>query len=414
MKFVQMAIRTALQELRRSFLRAMLSLCAVAIGIASLVVSQGVAEGVFGAMQEYIRETGGLQAIRVFDRELSEGRSGHARFWRSLALEDCEILRTNLPDGTVLAPEVGFGAMPFSFRGKSIGSFLIGGTPTYADVNAQRVVAGRMLTEHDVRNQSRVIVISFEVLDGLFASPEAALNTEILVSGIPFTVVGVFGEHVLQMGVVKSSKVINNRFNLIPISVAEGFGGHYSHNVTGIHLKSPTIDETPSVADKVAQLLSVARGGIDDFIVQSREQEIEGWRRNENSTRLGLLILCVLTMLAGGVGIVNVMLASVQERTKEIGIRRAIGASQTHIAIQFIVEAIVLSLMGGIVGVLGSIVAIPIIDKLFTDELPGHPLLLPNAIALGLLCSCAVGVVAGIYPAVKAAHKMPLAAIRND
>lgn len=414
MKFFGMSIWTAVQELRRSFLRAVLSLFSVAIGITSLVVSQGVAAGVFSAMQEYIRETGGLQLLRVFDRELAEGRSTKPKYWRPLALEDCAVLQKHLPQDTVIAPEVGFGVLQFQHRGRTVGSMLVGGTPTYAEVNAQRVIAGRMLTEHDVVYQSKVVVISFEVLRGLFSAPESALGADVLIAGMPFKVVGVFDEHVLQIGAVKESKVINNRFNLIPISVAQGFGGHSSNNVTGIHIKTADVSSITAMEALVERTLVATRGGMADFLVQSREAEIEGWKRQEKGTRRGLFLLSVLTLIAGGVGIINVMLASVEERTKEIGIRRAIGASRAHIGIQFVIEAAILSLVGGVTGVAGAFVALPLVDRMFTNEFPGHPVLLPAAVLLGLACSVVVGVLAGVYPALKAAHKMPLAAIRNE
>lgn len=414
MKFLVMSIWTAVQELRRSFLRAILSLCAVALGITSLVVSQGVAAGVFLAMQDYIRETGGLQLLRVFDRQLVEGRSEKPKYWRSLALEDCAILQKHLPQGTVIAPEVGFGALPFTGQGKSVSSIVVGGTPTYAEVNAQHLLAGRMITPHDIVYQSRVVVISFEVLRALFPSPDFALNSDVLVAGIPFKVVGVFREHVLQIGSVKQSKVINNRFNLIPISVAQGFGGQFSNTVTGIHIKAADVNGMVATEDKVTRTLAAARRGHADFLVQTREAEIEAWRRNEQGTRRGLFLLSVLTLVVGGVGIINVMLASVEERTKEIGIRRAIGASRLHIGIQFVIESTILSLAGGLTGVAGSFAAMPLVARLFTDDFPGQPIMLPQAVLLGLACSIAVGVLAGVYPALKAARKMPLAAIRNE
>lgn len=414
MKLIRMSIGTALLELRRSFLRAGLSLCAVAIGIGSLVVSQGVAAGVFSAMQEYIRATGGLELLRVFGRELVDGSSVGRKYWRPLSLEDAALLRHHLPEGVVIAPEVGFGATPFSYRGRSAGSFLIGATPTYATVNIQHLIAGRMITEHDVYYQSKVVVISYEVLRALFPDSGAALGAEVLIAGSPFKVVGVFAEHVLQMGVVKESKVINNRFNVIPISVAQGFGGRFSNAVTGIHLHNPDVENMSLIGHAVEQILATSRGGIIDFAVQTREAEIEGWKRNERSTRLGLFLLSILTLAAGGVGIVNVMLASIEERTREIGIRRAIGASRIDIAMQFIIEATMLAVAGGIVGVAGSFAVIPVVGKLFTDQLPGHPVVLPEAVLLGFVCSVVVGVLAGVYPAFKAAHKMPLAAIRND
>jgi putative ABC transport system permease protein len=286
-----------------------------------------------------------------------------------------------------------------------------GATPSYAAVRNWPVAEGEFFTDADERGAARIAVLGQTVVDHLFGPGEDPIGAEIRIKDVPFRVIGVLEKKGQTAWGQDQDDVI-----VIPFRTAERrvIGAGILGTVDMVFATTASPQELDEATRQITTLLRqrhrIQPGQDDDFTVRNLNDMA---RASETTSRLMaslLLAVASISLLVGGVGIMNILLVSVTERTREIGIRMAVGAKGRHILLQFLVEAIALSLAGGLAGVLLGIASARLISRL-----AGWPTLLSAGAMLGsLLFSAAVGVFFGFYPARKAARMDPIAALRYE
>ena len=273
-------------------------------------------------------------------------------------------------------------------------TLVLGVSPQYQQIRNLVVPQGRFLDEPDDAAHIKCAVVTELFARERFGSVDAAVGQNFEISGIPFTIIGVFKESVDDFG----ESELQDQTILIPFSVARYFTG--TENVNQIYFSMRTMDEVPDAAKEIVRIVHARHR--PDSVYQAQTMKELLVMADKIMTYLTLLLVAVaaVTMAVGGVGIMNIMLATVRARTREIGIRKALGATYREIKYQFLAEAIIISLIGGLVGTVAGL-AVPLAGRLFTDyELPVSGW----SIAIALAAAMLVGVGFGTIPATRAAQ----------
>ena len=386
-------LRLALSRLRTSRLRAALTMLGVVIGVASVVALVGVGQGTTSNITSRLASLG--------TNLLTVSPSGGAS---TLTLEDAAAI-AKLDGVAAVAPELQTSAT-IAVGTKSTTSSVVGTNASYAQVRAYDVWQGSFLTDATVERGVRVAVLGATTASdlGLDAS---SLGTTITVNGLPFQLIGI-----LQP---KGGAGFNNPDDqvLVPLaSVSKYFVSGDTVRTIGVSVASG--DRMTELTDTITALLrdrhELSATATADFSVFNQTQLLDA--ASSISATLTLLLggIASISLIVGGIGIMNIMLVSVRERTREIGIRKAVGARGRDILLQFLIEALTLSLLGGLIGILvGLLVSAGI------GQLAGWGLQLsPSTVAAAVVFSLIVGVVFGVWPARQAARLDPITALRYE
>lgn len=399
-------------EIPRRPLRASVTICAVALGVFTLASSMSIVRGVVAGLTEYIESTGGYGLVRIYAHELVQADARLQHHSRPLGDVEAAALKNAFSlSGFLVAPEVGFPRSQMTSNASSVDTYVVGAGENYMAVNNYAIREGRSILPGDEIARARVIVLSPEANAALFPNG-GSIGSEVRFGGATFLVVGVLKEYKFYSGPVGKGTSFKNRLSIIPLSTArERFlGGQEA--LTGIHLRvSP--DKVKTTHTFIDALLPFLRDGYRDIDVETREREIAGWHRVERSTRAVLGILSALILAVSGAGIANTVMASVQERVREVGIRKATGATSLEVAIQFVFEGTALSAIGGLAGVLMAWLCVPILRHYLPADFPGEPIFEVGSAFIGLFCSIFIGCLASIIPALRAGRMSPYYALRT-
>jgi len=389
-------IRLALSRLRSSRLRAALTMLGVVIGVASVVALVGVGRGTTSDITSRLNALGtNLLTVNA------TGRNGTSS---TLTLEDADAIR-KLDGVAAVAPELqtsGNLAAGITTTTTSV----IGTTADYATVRAYDVWQGTFLTDAAVGQSLRVVVLGATVATNL-SLDASSVGTSIAIDGLPFEVIGI-----LQP---KGGSGFNDPDNqvLIPIGTAQKYfvGGD---TVRTIGVSVASADDIQGARGAITSLLEtrhgIAAGGTDDFSIFDQAQLLQTATSISGTLTLLLGGIASISLIVGGIGIMNIMLVSVRERTREIGIRKALGARARDILSQFLIEALTLSLLGGVIGITIGLGVSAVIGRI-----AGWGFIFdPTTVAMATLFSLAVGVVFGVWPARLAARLDPIAALRYE
>jgi putative ABC transport system permease protein len=410
------ALPMALEAIRTNKLRSVLTLVGIVAGVASIIaVMTGIS--VIQSTMESELSVLGTQTFQV--QKWPAGNFGPNDVdWRKIqarppvTLEDAQAIRDKVRTVDLVGSELWrFGASA-SYRGEKTEGrlWVVGGDPQYAPNNTHLVGVGRNLTDEDVRVVRKVAVIGYALAQELFPFIDP-IGQVMKIDGRKYTVVGIFEEKKSAMGGNFDNYI------LIPVtSWVRAYGWkdtdgnrERSVNVT-VRAKSPELLQ--DAIEETRAVLRVQRGvrpGEDDnFDVFTNDSQIKAFNRATMGVKLGAFVVGIIALVVAGIGIMNIMLVSVTERTREIGIRKALGAKRRNVLVQFLLEAILLCNLGGALGVLvgfglGNVVT------LFTD----FPVHVPVDWAVyGLLFCTAVGLTFGMWPALKASKLAPIEALR--
>lgn len=405
--------QTAFEGLRTNKSRSLLTILGIVIGITSVTlvmsISQGANNLILGEFQAF-----GSRIISIEPGREPSGPSDFTSFLSdSLKERDLEALqnKSNVPTFTNIFPEV-IVTGPVSFEGETFTGFTLGATDVAADIFDLEIADGALFNESDVRSRSSVAVIGSEVKDELFGLSDA-VGRNIKIKDRNFKVVGVFEK--------KGSSLFFNtdELILIPYTTAMQYllGQDHFNEIIGEATSEDVIDQT--VFDIEATLR--ASHGIDDpekddFHVVTQEGAAETVGLITGIMAALLASVAAISLVVGGIGIMNIMLVSVTERTREIGLRKALGATNTDIRNQFLVEAIGLTVVGGGLGILLGTVLSFLISLILSQALGiNWPFSLPiSAAVIGFVVSASVGLIFGIYPARQASKKSPIEALRYE
>ena len=281
---------------------------------------------------------------------------------------------------------------------------VLGVSPQYKMVRNLAVLSGRFFDDEDDSSHAKVAIVSVPFAKERFSSPDAAVNQSFEISGIPFTIIGVFKERVDDMG----ESEIADQTILIPYSVGRYFTG--TDRVKQIYFSIREPGEVEPASKQILELIQSRHRPTSVYHIQTMTAILTAAAAIANALTVVLLLVSAVTLAVGGVGIMNIMLASVRSRIREIGVRKALGATNREIKLQFLMEAVFISLLGGVVGTIVGM-AVPFSVRFFTS----YRIPVPGLSAIvALLSATAVGVVFGTLPATRAAQMDPVESLKYE
>ena len=390
-------VRLALSRLRRGRVRAALTMLGVIIGVASVVGLVSVGRGTTARITAQLNGLG--------TNLLTISPSGRFGGDSTLTLDDATAI-AGLDGLAGVAPEIQASGVVGTSATNTTTTSIVGTSAAYATVRAYDVWQGTFLTDVQVDRELRSVVLGSTVASDLGLG-EDAVGSTVSIEGIPFEVVGI-----LQP---KGGSGFNDPDNqvLVPLgTVSKYFVGGTGVRSIGVSVADGV--DMESIRNAIGELLRVRHGlaadDTDDFQVFDQTQLLEAASSISGTLTLLLGGIASIALVVGGIGIMNIMLVSVRERTREIGIRKALGARGRDILSQFLIEALTLSLLGGAIGVLAGLVVSAVIG-----QVAGWGFIFdPNTVAVATLFSLAVGIVFGVWPARQAARLDPVIALRYE
>jgi putative ABC transport system permease protein len=406
-------VKMALDTLRTNKLRSGLTILGIVIGVMTVIIISSVVNGLNNNVASLV-ESLGTNVIWVFRFPVIGVRPTTEMLTRKQMTYDDAMAMKELPHVVAVTPglqwrdntgQQGTAAVKYGTK-KLEGTTLEGDTAGVKDVYDLNIKEGRFFTDDDVERAANIVVIGNDTADGLFGTM-SAIGKEVTIAGMVFTVVGVMDKQKQAFGGGKNPED-NKAF--FPVTTF-----HKVHPEVldyWISLKYDDQKNKTLVQDELTELLrrrrKVPNAAPDNFAIFGTDSLTRLWDQITFGLFGLMLSLSAVGLLVGGVGVMNIMLVSVTERTREIGVRKAIGASKQTILAQFTLEAITLCAVGGVAGVtFGSLVAL-LVRLVFPS------LLSPVWMAVAFICSCGIGLVFGIYPAWKAANLNPIDALRYE
>lgn len=403
------SILEAFESLSANKVRASLTILGIVIGVAAVIAMLSIGRGAQSTITASINGIG-TNLVFVF-----RGGTQDVRNPKPITLADAEAIADpfQAPSVVAVAPVIQDNGK-VTFGRESTSTSITGVTPDYAQVRKYSLTEGDFITEEEMLGQASVAVLGSDVADKLFGRQDGLVGETIRIENQPFRVIGV-----LQP---KGGSSFSNADNLVmvPLATAQARLIHHStaDQVDLLLVEAINARAVPSASDEVAQILRTRHRtaiGADDFTILTQQDFLSTASTITNVLTYFLGGIAAISLLVGGIGIMNIMLVSVTERTREIGLRKAVGAHKMDIMIQFLAESAVLSLIGGVIGIiLGYTIAFAVGQIARANNAEITPTIGIDIILIATLFSTAVGLFFGIYPANRAANLEPVEALRYE
>ena len=403
--------RTAMEAVRTHRLRSMLTILGILIGITAVILTVGLGNGAKAEVREQIDELGtNLLVISPGSSTDSSGNRGGFGSSSTLTIGDAEALDSvdAVPDAVAVAP-VATSSVSLVNGTENWTTTLTGTTPSWKKVRSRDVSTGRFITRDDELDAAKVVVLGPDTASELFPN-ENPVGQTVTYDGTSLTVIGVLEE------LSSSSEATNNDLAIVPISTYSQrlIGGTDRNSVSAIYVKSSS-EATLSATYQEANALLMNLHGVTssddiDFSIATQESILTAAASVDRTMTMMLGGIAVISLLVGGIGVMNIMLVSVSERIREIGLRKALGAKPRQIRRQFLVEASLLGLAGGVLGL-----AIAMLGSWGLSRFGDTRVILSVAASgLAVVMAMGIGVLFGVYPASRAARLTPIDALRNE
>ena len=405
----------ALAAMRAHKLRSFLTLLGVMAGVATVIMMVSFVVGFNQAIRAGFTAFGAtLVQFQKFEPRFGgpEGPPEEQRNRRDLTIEDALALKRLSRLVAAVSPErYKFGGVAVrAGRAEANGPILLGAAPDYMLANNHFVQDGRFFTEADLSHAARVAVISTDVADALFPHRDP-IDQQITLNGRAYAVVGLFEKKGSFFG------GSNDNFVAIPITAFDAQfpeiknGGEDTIHIATVPRRP---EDVPALIEEETAILRIRRGlrpdQPDDFATFTSEGLLQDFQQITGGVAAAMLVIAGIALLVGGVGVMNIMLVNVTQRTREIGLRKALGATRRDVAAQFLVEAVTLTSVGGVLGI-GCGLGVAFLARVAFDFQAAAP---PWSILLGFGVSTSVGLIFGMWPALKAARQDPIEALRYE
>jgi putative ABC transport system permease protein len=456
-------IHMGLREIWVHKFRSVLTMLGIILGVASLVAMSALVAGMEKGAKEALVAIGGLEKVRVEGQELPIEQRHLSDEAVGVTIADVYALRQSAPLVTRLSPEMRLWAT-MSANGKTFRPWnCVGVWPVALELNEHVIEHGRMFNELDDEMARSVCIIGTATRDELWGSPETTgseidpIGKLVFINGVPFTVVGMFKhyeseqdrkmrEQTAAQGSQSAAAVARNRGNrggggvygyknrtvYVPLNTvwmkfrsgatyaalassarnAPPTGATGDPRLSGLELKIQSVERLPESLQQIRNVLMCTHKGIEDFTFRTQEDWADQIKTFVRNARISGSLIAGISLLVGGIGIMNIMLASISERVREIGIRKSVGAATADIFIQILVESVVIALVGGTAGLATSFGLVKAIAAF--SPTGNAPIISFTAMAVAFGSSALVGVLAGLWPALKASRLNPIQALKYD
>ena len=403
--------KNGLLEVFSNKIRSLLSMGGIVLGVAALVAMVGIVQGMLGNMRASFERSGGILKLEVHSAEAPESQQHIAGISPGLTRWDGEAIQRATPLAAFVNPVIDMKWERFTYKGQREGAILHGVTPDMISIQQRRVKHGRFISDTDIKLNNPVIVIGEHLRRDYFRDQEHGIGEQLRIRGQLYTIIGQL-EPVPAERIGSSGWNWEERFNFIPATTAMSrYRG--DDTVSHIEILARNDEEMPDLIEQIENTLTQTHRGIQDFEVRTQDDRLEELRKLERSFTHSMGGIAAISLLVGGIGIMNVMLASVSERIREIGVRKAIGARSHDIFIQFMAEAVVISVLGGLFGLLASVGLLSVArDMIPSGE--NIALIHWDTMLVGFVFSTGIGLISGIYPAMRAAKLDPIEALRYE
>ena len=404
-----LSLKIALRALRVNKMRSFLTMLGIIIGIAAVIVMIAIGSGASQLIAEQIASIGSNLILIIPGSTTSGGLRAGSGSVATLNYDDVKAIRNECPAVGLVGP-VMRGTAQVVYGNMNWSTVIVGITPEMLQMREWEIVSGRGLSQADVDGARKYCLVGQTVAEILFGNDDP-IDKIIRIKKVPFTVVGLLGQKGQSPQGTDQDDVI-----FIPLTTAQRkiLGSPFPNTVGAILVQAKNQEVLDQAEEEVTALLDQRhRTGPNkerDFSVRNLSEILAVSQQSSRVMSMLLGAVASISLIVGGIGIMNIMLVSVTERTREIGIRMAIGAKQRNILLQFLTEAVMLTLFGGVIGMLMGVMGAKVVAKL----LQWPTFISANAIAIAFVFSAVVGVFFGFYPARKAASLSPIEALRYE
>jgi putative ABC transport system permease protein len=410
MNFWLMTLVSALRVLRRNPLRAGLTMLGIVIGIGAVVAMVSLGQGATASVQAEIASLGTNVLIIVPGATSVGGVRGGLGSISTLTVDDANDIETKV-QGVTTVIYAARSVMQVISETKNWSTVVLGTTPEFIDVRSWPIAQGNFFTQSDMNASARVAVLGKTAVQNLFELGEEVVGAQIRIRNVPLRVIGVLAPKGQSISGQDQDDLV-----VVPFSTAERkvFGTKFLGTVGIILVATQNRYEIPIVVEDIKSILRarhrLQESDEDDFTIRTMEDIAKTIASASRTMMLMLMSIASISLIVGGIGIMNILLVSVTERTREIGLRMAVGAKRRHILLQFLIEAVIMTAIGGVLGVVAGIGSASLLTTMM-----GWPTIIPiQTVAVAFLFSLVVGVFFGLYPANKASKLNPIEALRYE
>ena len=408
-------LRLGFENLRAHKLRSLLTMLGMIFGVAAVVAMLSIGAGAQQEVMAFIEQLG-VRNLIVEAREADDYQSMQKvrKLSAGLTFQDFRVIRANIEGITASTPRKRFTPTKMLPRPQNDIPTVYGVTPEYVAIGNLRLVSGRFFDERETESAAPVAVLGEAAAASLFGADDP-VGRYVKVNDQWFQVVGVAGPQLTVQSEVAGVPV-QDRNNLIyvPLYAAvfrlEDGQSRYKDEIDGIYLQMQSGDEIPAAAALLRGLLNFSHREAGDFTIISPAELLAEQKRTQRIFEMVMVAIASISLLVGGIGIMNIMLASVMERTREIGVRRAIGAKKRDVIRQFLIETTIISLAGGVLGVVVGVG----LSQLIGYFAGWSTIVTTTSIVLAFFVSVGIGLVFGLYPAARAANLDPVKALHYE
>jgi len=403
-------VRVALRALLRNKLRSLLTALGIIIGVGAVIAMVAIGEGARARVEQAFSSMGTNVLIISSGAKTSGGAKAGAGSMPTLTWDDMRAIKADVQSVRYVAPRVHTNAQVVA-EDRNWSTVVTGTTPEFFEIRNWPARLGSVLKFEEVDVGAKNVVLGQTVATNLFGASVDPVGLTVRIANVPFQVIGVAASKGQSPGGNDYDDVV-----YVPVTTfLAKIQGSLQKFIPGTILVEVTSDDvTAAVAERITAVLrdrhGIVLGGEDDFSIKNLTETAS--RKQESSEALTLLLasIAAVSLLVGGIGIMNIMLVSVSERTREIGVRMAVGAKPRHVRMQFLAEALALAVAGGVIGVAAGVVTASRLAARF-----GWPMLIrPEVVAVAVGFSAAVGIGFGLYPAHKASRLDPIQALRYE